>query len=490
MVLILETNFELNMTEQIRTIKIEHTPGGIAEMLAIALPMVVSYAADSVMTFTDRMFLSRLAPEMMNAAMGGGLTAFMMSTFFMGLIGYSTALVAQYLGANRRNSCPTVTTQALIIALISYPIVLLMKPLAVRLFDLMHVPAAQLGYQLDYFNILIYGAIIGLIRTALTSYFSGIGRTRIVMFSMITTMLVNVLMNYILIFGKMGMPAMGIRGAAIGTLTGGFVGILILFAAYFSKRNREEFHVMKSFRYYGQIMKKLLKFGYPPGLEFMLNLFAFNLMILIFHSMGNATATATTIMFNWDNVSYIPLVGIEIAVTSLVGRYMGARKVDVADKVARSAFLTGAMYSAIILILFVFFPDQLVQIFKPANSSVVFEEAVPTAVFMLRVAAIYVLIEAAIATCIGVLRGAGDTRWTMVASVILHYIMVGGLYFVVKVLNLGARTGWIVVVFVFMLFSVVFYFRYRGGKWKKIQMVEQNVENGMGTKDIPDVKDR
>jgi MATE family multidrug resistance protein len=469
------------MTEQMVRIKKEHTPGSIAEMLAIALPMVISYAAETIMTFTDRMFLSKLAPEIMNAAMGGGLTAFMMSTFFMGLIGYSTALVAQYLGANRKNSCPTVTTQALIIALISYPVVLLMKPLAYRLFELTHVPAAQLGYQIEYFNILIYGAIIGLIRTALTSYFSGIGKTKIVMFSMITTMLVNVFMNYILIFGKFGIPAMGIRGAAIGTLTGGFVGILILFAAYFGKKNRLEFHVMKSFRYYGQIMKKLLKFGYPPGLEFMLNLFAFNLMILIFHSMGNATATATTIMFNWDNVSYIPLVGIEIAVTSLVGRYMGARKIDVADKVARSAFITGAMYSAVILILFVFFPDQLVQVFKPINASATFDQAAPLAVFMLRVAALYVLIEAAIATFVGVLRGAGDTRWSMIASVILHYIMVGSLYLVIKVIGMDARYGWLVVVFIFMMFSVVFYLRYRGGKWKKIRMVEKNVEEASGT---------
>jgi len=219
----------------------DHKPGSITEMLAIAIPMIVSYASETIMTFTDRLFLSRLAPEIMNAAMGGGLTAFMMSTFFMGLIGYSTALVAQYFGANRKNSCPTVTTQALIIALISYPLVLLMKPLAIKLFDLTHVPAVQLGYQIDYFNILIYGAIIGLLRTALTSYFSGIGRTKIVMVSMIITMLVNVGMNYILIFGKFGLPAMGIRGAALGTLTGGLVGVLILFAAYFSKNNRRNF---------------------------------------------------------------------------------------------------------------------------------------------------------------------------------------------------------------------------------------------------------
>jgi MATE family multidrug resistance protein len=453
----------------------EHTPGGIREMLAIALPMIISYAADTVMTFTDRMFLSRLGPEVMNAAMGGGLTAFMMSTFFLGLIGYSTALVAQYLGANRKNTCPTVTTQALLVVLIAYPVILLMKPLGIKLFEIMHVSAGQMEYQIVYFNILIYGTIIGLIRAVFSSYFSGIGRTRVVMVAGILSMIVNVGVNYVLIFGKLGLPALGIRGAAYGTIIGGVSGLIVLIVAYFGKKNREEFHVMKSFRYYGQIMKKLLKFGYPPGLEFILNLFAFNLMILIFHSMGDATATATTIMFNWDNVSYIPLVGIEIAVTSLVGRYMGAQKVGIASKAALSAFKTGLMYSSVILVLFIFFPEQLVQVFKPAVASPVFEQAVPTAVFMLRVAALYVLIEAAISTCVGVLRGAGDTRWSMIASVTLHYIMVGGLYLVIKVLHMSAQTGWLVVVFVFMMFSVVFYLRYRGGKWKEIKMVEANI---------------
>jgi MATE family multidrug resistance protein len=68
--------------------------------------MVVSHACDTVMTFTDRVFLSRLGPDEMNAAMSGGLTSFMMMTFFMGLIGYTTALVAQYLGAGRRTAAP------------------------------------------------------------------------------------------------------------------------------------------------------------------------------------------------------------------------------------------------------------------------------------------------------------------------------------------------------------------------------------------------
>jgi MATE family multidrug resistance protein len=69
--------------------------GGVAEMLSIALPMIVSTSCDGIMTFTDRLFLSRLGPEQMNAAMGGGVAMQMMMFFFIGLTGYTTALVAQ-----------------------------------------------------------------------------------------------------------------------------------------------------------------------------------------------------------------------------------------------------------------------------------------------------------------------------------------------------------------------------------------------------------
>ncbi len=454
----------------------DHLPGGIREMLVIALPMMISHACDTIMTFTDRMFLSRLGPEMMNAAMSGGMTSLMMMTFFMGLIGYSTALVAQYLGANRKHTSPVVTAQVFLVILVAYPLILLLKPLASRFFVIMHIPDEQLAPQMIYFNIMIFGTIIGLLRTALSSYFSGIGKTRIVMIAAILSMIVNVGVNYVLIFGKFGVAPMGIRGAAIGTIIGGVSGLLVLIAAYLGRANRLEFNVMQSFRYYPQIMKKLLSYGYPAGLEFMFNFFAFNLMILIFHSAGSVTATATTIMFNWDMVSYVPLIGIEVAVTSLVGRYMGAGDTALATKSALSGLKTGAFYSVFILILFVFFTEQLVLIFRPATGSDIFDQAFPTAVFMLRVASIYVLVEAAIAAFVGALRGAGDTRWSMVASVILHYSMLLVSILVFKVFHLSAEIAWIIVVFLFMLFSVVFYLRFRSGKWKKIRIVEQNPE--------------
>lgn len=450
-----------------------HRPGGIREMIAIASPMVVSQACDTIMIFTDRLFLARISPELMNAAMGGGLTAFMMMSFFIGLIGYSTALTAQYFGARQKKFCPVVVTQAMIISLIAFPVVLTARPLAYWLFDSMGVGARQLGPQKAYFNILLYGTSIGLLRICLGCFFSGIGRTGIVMAASFTAMLVNVGCNYVLIYGKLGFPALGIQGAAYGTIIGGASALFVLAWGYFKNPLREQFHVAASFRFHWGVMKKLLRFGSPSGFEMILNIVAFNVMVLMFHSHSFVAATAATILFNWDLVSFVPLIGMEIAVISLVGRFMGANDPDTAHKAVMSGVKVGTIYSVFILILFVFFPHFLVGIFRPQGADDVFVRAIPLAVFMVRLAALYVLVEAMLLVFIGALRGAGDTFWAMVISVSLHWLMTGAVFVLLRIFHYPPQTAWAAMVFLFIVFSLVVYWRYRSGKWRKIRVLHE-----------------
>ena len=448
-----------------------HERGSIGEMAAIALPMVVSASCDTIMVFTDRLFLSRLGPEMMNAAMGGGLTSFMMMSFFLGLTGYSTALVAQYLGAGRKRGCAGVISQAAIISLIAYPVMLALRPLGHMLFEASGITPAQMAPQKLYFNILLWASVIGLFRNCLSSFFSGTGRTAVVMASSLTAMVVNVCLNYVLIYGKLGVPAMGIRGAAYGTVAGGLCGLAVLAAVYFSRENLKEFHIPEALRFDRIVMGKLLRFGSSVGAEMFLNILAFNTMIFIFYSRGPVTATAATIMFNWDMVSFVPLIGVEIGVTSLVGRCMGAGDPKTAHRSVQSGLKMGLMYSAAILVLFAGFPGLLVKAFRPDVADSIFASAEPTAAFMIRVASLYVLTEALLVVYIGALRGAGDTLWAMGISVTLHWLSAGVLALLLIVMGASVKSAWIVVVTLFVMFSVVVYLRYRTGKWKSIKVV-------------------
>lgn len=451
-------------------------PGGIRQMVAIALPMVVSNACETVMTFTDRLFLSRLGPEFMSAAMAGGLASFSLMTFFLGLTGYTTAMAAQYLGSGRTKYCALTVTQAALIALAAYPIILAARPLALLLFDVLDIPQVQREPQRLYFDILVYGSFIALLRNCLSCFFSAIGRTRIVMVSALTAMAVNVGVNYVLIFGKLGMPALGIRGAAIGTIIGGACGLAVLAAAYLSANNRRAFQVSQSFHVDKTVLLKLCRYGYPAGLEFFLNLLAFTLLIFLFQSEGIVTAAAVTVVFNWDMVAFVPLVGINIGVTSLVGRFMGAADPETAHRATLSGLKLAWMYSTCTLIAFAVFPEYLVGVFRPADSTGVFANVVPLAESMLRLAALYVFSDAMFLVFSGALRGAGDTFWAMCVSVAFHWLLVALLYVLLRVLNLGPLPAWLAVCLVFMSFSFVFYLRYRGGKWRTLRIVEPEPE--------------
>ncbi|HRY29710.1 MAG TPA: MATE family efflux transporter [Elusimicrobiota bacterium] len=363
-------------------------------------------------------------------------------------------------------------TQALLFSLAAYPLVLSGRPLAHRWFEFMGVSAGQIGPQKVYFDILLYAVILSLTRNCLSGFFSGIGRTRIVMAASLTAMTVNVLLNYVLIFGKFGLPAMGIRGAAYGTILGGAAGLAMLAAKYFSPAIRTEYRVAESFRFDGHVAGKLLRFGYPSGLEFFLNLLAFNALVLTFHAHDPATATAATIVFNWDMVSFVPLVGVEIGVTSLVGRFMGAGEPETAHRSVMSGLKMGLVYSTVILILFVGFPEELVAVFRPGVPDPTYLRAVPTAVFMVRMASLYVLVEAMIVVFFGALRGAGDTFWAMAMSVSMHWLMVLLLSVGLRALGWSPETAWSVIVFGFLLFSYFVYRRYHGGQWKNIRVVQ------------------
>lgn len=445
--------------------------GGIKELFALAMPMVISSACDGVMTFTDRLFLARVGYDQMNAAMGGAVALQVLLFFFIGLTGYTTALVAQYFGASEKGSTTKSAFQAILVTLLAWPVILILKPLTAYYFDFMNIPISQRAFQTEYLNILAWGSLFTLMRYTLGCYFSGIGKTRIVMIATITAMLVNVVLDYILIFGKLGFPAMGVRGAAIATVLGSVFAVAVLLFAYFSHSNRSEFEVMRSFHFSPQIMKKLLYFGYPAGVEMFLNFLAFSVMISLFHSHGSVVATATTILFNWDMVSFIPLIGIEVAVTSLVGRYMGAGSPDTAHRSAISGVKTGIFYSVVILFLFVFIPETLVRVFRPEQFSLVFEQAVPLAVKMLQLAAFYVLFEAIMVAFVGALRGAGDTHFTMIASVAAHWTFVPVLYITLNILKWSVVMGWFTLVILFLLFCCVFVLRFRSGRWKAIKVL-------------------
>lgn len=427
--------------------------------------MVVSLSCDTVMTFTDRLFVSHLGNDPMNAVFAGGLAAFASQTFFSGVIGYSTALVGQLFGAKRYRDCIVAAYQALIVALAAWPLLWFLIPVGSALFPHLGLPPEQLSDQIRYFEILMLGSGLGLIRGAFSSFFSGLGKTWIVMAASLCSMVTNVGLVCVLVFGKFGFPAMGVTGAALGTISASALGVLVLAAAFFAKSGARQFGALPRFGINRPLLRELLRKGTSSGAEFFLNLLAFQIIVLLFQRQGEVSATAATIMFNWDMVSFVPLVGVEVGVTSLVGRYVGARNRAAVRRTLRSGMQLGWYFSAMVLIAFIAFPGVLVDLFSGDPPSHAFLQGRALAVNMVRIASAYVTFEAVLLVFSGALRGAGDTFFTMLATTGMHWFLVLALWITLEIAGLSTLSGWIVLVATFFLFPVVLGWRWKQGHW-------------------------
>lgn len=442
----------------------------LRRLLAIALPMVVSQASETVMLFVDRLFLSRVGGLHLAAAMSGGLTTFTVSSLFAGIAGYSNAIVAQYYGANQRNRCAAATAQAVYFSFIAVPFLMLVTLGLPSFFEFMgHIPE-QVELESTYARILIYGAISLVLRNALSGFFLGIGRTRIVMFSNVVAMVVNVPINYLLIFGAFGFPELGIVGAAIGTVAGSGTAFVILLFSYFRKAVDREFGTRRALAFSREIFRRLVRFGTPAGIEILLNVTAFNIFVQLMHSYGPDVAAATTITFNWDIVAFVPMLGMGIATTAVVGQYIGAEDPEGARATTILALKVGYLYSGTMMLVFLFGAPSLVHLFSAGFDTT--GAVADLAKTMVRLAGLYTMADSTQLIFAGALRGAGDTRWVMWASVILHWVFAVVVITLIRVVVAPPVVVWLFFIAFVISLGVTMILRFRAGKWREMKVID------------------
>ena len=441
------------------------------ELLRLALPMVVSQGAFAMMIFTDRYFMSQIDPAHMAAALGGGVASFFSFCFFTGVLSYGNAMAAQYLGAGEREKCPKVVTQGMIMTFMSLPILTLITFLVAGIFEGMGHEPAQVALERTYYLILMSGVLVTLAKVCISSYFAGIGRTHVVMICDLIGLAVNVPLCYVMAFGKLGFPALGIVGAGISTVASTLISLLLFAVFYFRREHRDSFSVLQSFSLDIKILRRFWRLGFPSGLELFLNIAAFNLFLLMFQSYGIAHGAAAAIVFNWDILSFIPMIGLHIGVISMIGRFVGARDMARVNQVMTAAFVLALSYGAMLATVYIVFRYPLVEVFAPPSGD--FTAIRNLSAFMMIGLSSYVLADAVILVSGGILRGAGDTRWLMIASVTLHWAMLVAQFFIILVFGLSPKVSWIAFVAMILAIAVVYALRLKYGRWRDADILER-----------------
>ncbi|WOJ93968.1 MATE family efflux transporter [Congregibacter variabilis] len=433
-------------------------------LFLLALPMVVSQGALALMSFADRFFLSRISPVHVAASLGGGVSFWVCLCFFNGIAAYGNALVAQYFGRRDMRSCPRVVTQGIMLAVVAMPLLLLLAWPMLSLFEWMGHAPELVALEKPYFLTFMSGGFFFLVKTVLASYFSGIARPRVVMIADLIGVFLNIPLSYVLIFGRLGLPELGIVGAALGTVIACILSIAIYLLFYFNPIHARRFHLRKSFVFMPGIMRRYLRLGLPSGFEVLIGMGTFNVFLLMFQSYGVAEGAAMAIVFNWDMLSFVPLMGLNIALMSMIGRTVGAGDMSRTNEVISAGFVMAVSYAGVMGLCFVVFRESLLRMF--ATPGMDFSPILAVGAPMMIGMATYVVADGLILVCSGVLRGAGDTRWLMVASVSIHILTLIVQVFVIRVWQLGSLVSWYVFVAMLITNALLYLWRVMGSRWR------------------------
>lgn len=450
-----------------------NSDGGYREVLIIAVPLILSTATWSVQHFVDRMFLTWYSPETIAAAMPAGMLSFTVISIFMGTAGYVSTFVAQYYGARRYHRIGPALWQGVYMSLIGGLVMLGIIPFAGPAFELIgHSPSIQ-QHEVIYFQIMCLGGGAYIGSYALSGFFSGRGKTWPVMWVNAATTVVNLVLDYALIFGYWGFPELGIRGAAIATVIAGVFSLLVFFVLLLSGGNDRIYHTRKGWRLEKGLFVRLLRFGFPSGMQFFLEIAGFTGFVLVVGRLGTASLAATNIAFNINTLAFMPMIGCGIAISVLVGQYLGAQKPDIAQSAVYSGFHLTFIYMASIAAAYVLVPDLFVAPFAHQADPRGFAEIYGYAVVLLRFVAIYCIFDTMNIIFCSAIKGAGDTRYVMIMTTILSlFVLILPVYLALEILEFGLMVAWVFATVYIILLGVTFYIRFLGGKWKSMRVIE------------------
>ncbi len=452
-------------------------PGGFRETLQVAYPLILSMGSFTLMQFCDRMFLAWYSGVAIQAALPAGILSFTLICGFMALAGYANTFVAQYFGAGDKLGCSRATAQGVWLALLSWPPILALIPVGRWILRLSGHEPAVLGEELDYFTILMLGGVTVPLGSAISSYFTGQGRTLENMYANLAGNVVNIVLDYGMIFGRWGFPEMGIRGAAWATVIAGCVGPAIMFVLYFSEKEDAAFATRRTFVWDAGLLWRMLRFGVPSAGHLLLDVSSFALFVLFVGRLGPVALAASNIAFSINNVAFMPLLALSITASILVGQYQGRRDGSTAEKAGWTALKVGWAYVAVIAATFVLFPQAYFGLFagRGANAMPI-EGLLPVGRILLLMMAIWGLLDAANLIVSGALKGAGDTRFVMVYTVVMSWgLWIVGEVIILFVLRLGIIAAWVWMTIYVVLMAIGFLWRFRTGRWKGIEMIERPV---------------
>lgn len=434
------------------------------DVFNLAWPAVVDNFLHTLTLTADMIMVGRLGAASLAATGLGGQVIFIFQSVMIAITAGTVALVARSIGEENREKANNVLEQSLLFGgIITFAITPLLSLCAGNILKVYMAEEDVLYLGTQYLGVAIVSLGFMFICLASAQALRGAGDTRTPLLISACINGVNVFLNYIFIYGNWGAPALGVRGAALGTLLAfvcGSAGYLLLL-----QKRKLRLSISMGFSPDFSIFKRVLTVGVPAALEQFVIQIGFLIFTVIITSFGTESIAAHQIGMRIQSFSFMPGLGFSIAATALVGQNLGAKNPAEAEKSGWEACrLAMALMIGVGVFLFVFAYD-IARIFVEE------EEVVKMAAVAIRILAFG---EPAIAvhfTIAGALRGAGDTRWPLYASTTgLYGFRIPLTFFLAFTLKAGLVGAWVAMTIEYCVRSLFVSMRFKRGRWKSIEV--------------------
>lgn len=458
-------------------------PHPLWSMLKQAAPSVATMMSYTVMQFVDGVMVSHIGkdPIYLAAHGNGALATFWPLSIGMGLIGMTNTYAAQHIGAGTERKAAAYAWNAVWLSVAFW---LLLLPYAFALpalFAWQGHSGPLLELESRFAQTMLFGSVITLAARGMAQFFYGVQRPGIVLVSAVAGNIVNFGCNVVLIFGsqKLGVPALGVPGAAIGTMLGLTVELVIPLAVFLSRGMNERFGTRAPWRFSWPHIKDLARTGWPTGLMYGSEMACWMVfMVFLAGRFGPEQHQASWIAQRYMQISFMPAVGVSFAVTAIVGKCLGAGRPDIAKQRAWLGIRCAMVYMGVCAVVMLAFRHQLAWLFIEGETSPEkAAEIVAAAGNVMIVAAVFQVFDGLGITIVGVLRGAGDTLWPGLMTVVLSWtcIVGGGWAMTVLAPQLGVVGPWMGAGFYIVTLGAFLGWRFASGAWTKRKLLSESV---------------
>ena len=486
----------------------------LQEVWSIAWPTILTMTSYTIMQFVDGLMVGQVGPLELTAQSNGGIWAFTPLAWVMGALTVVNTFVAQNLGAKRPENGPKYAWTALWLSAVAWALIMIPMALFMPLLFRTIIPwisaafGAESGHSAElirlesgYAQILLGGSLLMLCARGISHYFFGMHRPRVITVATISANITNVLFNYILIFGEGGLetmlfgrwhldlpgipgtPALGVYGAAIGTLIGTAVELGIPLAIFLGPKLNRQYRTRRAWRLSPRTLWEVVKLGWPCSIQWGNEIICWSLFLsVIVGRFGEDHMAAGWVALKYMHLGFMPTVGISVAVNSLVGKYIGAGKPDTAVARARLGLAMAVGYMTLCGLMFFVFRHPMVAFFiggdlAPQDKA----NIVQIGGKIMICAAVFQTFDAFGIVYTGALRGAGDTLWPSAATIIYSwtFIVAGGLTLAICAPGLESIGPWIGAATFIICYGITMAWRFESGRWRLIKLLDTSEEEAV-----------